>query len=137
MTRQVFVNLPVRDLERSKAFFVALGFRINLQFTGDNAACVVISDTIYVMLLVPSHFAQFTPKTIADASTSTEVLVALSCASADEVKSLCTTAFAHGGRQFREPHDLGFLFQWAFEDPDGHIWELLWMDPAHIQRDAA
>lgn len=133
MTRSIFVNLPVRDLERSKAFFVALGFRINPQFTGDTAACVVIADRIYAMLLVAAHFSQFTPRAIADATTSTEVLVALSCASADEVKAMCATAFANGGRQIREPQDLGFMFQWAFEDPDGHIWELVWMDPAHIQ----
>jgi predicted lactoylglutathione lyase len=135
MTRNIFVNLPVQDLERSKAFFTALGFRINPQFTGETAACVVISDTIYAMLLVHAHFSQFTPKPIADATTSTEVLVALSCASADEVRSLCTTAFAHGARRIREPQDLGFMFQWAFEDLDGHIWELFWMDPAHLQRE--
>jgi predicted lactoylglutathione lyase len=132
MARSIFINLPVADLERSKAFFTALGFQVNPQFTGETAACIVVSETIYAMLLVPSYFGTFTPKPVADAHRSTEVLVALSCDSPEEVRRLCETAFSHGGRRFREPQDLGFMFQWAFEDLDGHLWELVWMDPAHL-----
>jgi predicted lactoylglutathione lyase len=132
MHSHVFVNLPVADLERSKRFFLALGYRMNPQFSGDTAVCIVLDEHIIAMLLLRDYFQTFTPKPVADATATTEVLVALSCASADEVRRLCELAFAHGGRRIREPQDLGFMFQWAFEDPDGHIWELAWMNPAHL-----
>lgn len=129
----IFVNLSVADLPRSRAFFEALGFSFNPQFTNDQAACMVVSPHIYAMLLVPSHFAGFTPKPIADAHACTEALVALSCDSREEVDRLCGAAFAAGGRRYKEPQDLGFMYGWGFEDPDGHLWELFWMDPAHVQ----
>lgn len=126
--RQIFVNLPVKDLERSKRFFSGLGFSFSPQFTDEKAACVVIEkESIYAMLLAEPFFKTFTPREIADAKRSTEVLLALSCASDQEVKDLVAKAAAGGGRAVREPQDHGFMYQHAFEDPDGHIWELVHM----------
>ncbi len=126
--RQIFVNLPVRDLERSKRFFTSLGFGIDPNFTDDKAACVVVEkDSIYAMLLTEPFFKTFTPRAIADAKQSTEVLVALSCSSDREVKDLVAKASAAGGKAVREPKDHGFMYEHAFEDPDGHIWELVHM----------
>jgi predicted lactoylglutathione lyase len=126
--RQIFVNLPVRDLERSKRFFASLGFSFNPQFSDDKAACLVIEkDSIYAMLLTEPFFKTFTPRAIADAKKNTEVLMALSCSSDDEVKDLVRKASASGGSAVREAQDHGFMYQHAFEDPDGHIWELFHM----------
>jgi predicted lactoylglutathione lyase len=133
MTTKIFVNLPVKDLDRSVAFFTTLGYSFNAQFTDENATCMVISDDIYAMLLVEPFFQTFTPKSIADAKATTEVLVALSMESRDEVNRIVEAAFAAGGHPVREPQDHGFMYGWAFEDLDGHIWEHLWMDPAHVQ----
>ncbi len=127
MARQIFVNLPVRDLERSKAFFSRLGFGFNAQFTDEKAACMVVEDNISVMLLAEPFFKTFTSKAVADAKKSTEVLVCLSCGSKDEVDRLVANASANGGKTVREPQDHGFMYQPAFEDPDGHIWELVHM----------
>jgi predicted lactoylglutathione lyase len=131
--KNIFVNLPVKNLERSVAFFTKLGYTFNPQFTDENATCMIIGDNIYAMLLVESFFKTFTTKSIADARTTTEVLVALSCESTDEVKKTCEAAFAAGGRRYKEPDDRGFMFGWGFEDLDGHIWEYMWMDPAAVQ----
>jgi uncharacterized protein len=127
--RQIFVNLPVKDLERSKRFFQSLGFPINPQFSNDKAACVVVEEgSIHVMLLTEPFFKSFLPaRSIADAKKSTEVLVCLSCSSDDEVKDLVRKASSAGGKPAREPQDHGFMYQHAFEDPDGHIWELVHM----------
>jgi predicted lactoylglutathione lyase len=130
---QIFVNLPVNDLERSKEFFGKLGYTFNPQFTDANAACMVIADGIFAMLLVKDFFKTFTPKPIADAKATTEVLTALSLGSRDEVERTVKTGLAAGGQQYAEPKDYGFMFQWGFEDLDGHIWEYFWMDPAHVQ----
>lgn len=127
--RQIFVNLPVKELERSKRFFQSLGFAINPQFSDDKAACVVVEEgSIHVMLLTEPFFKTFLPsRSIADAKKSTEVLVCLSCSSDEEVKDLVRKASAAGGKPAREPQDHGFMYQHAFEDPDGHIWELVHM----------
>jgi predicted lactoylglutathione lyase len=126
--RQIFVNLPVKDLERSKKFFQGLGFGIDPQFTDDKAACVVVEKgTIHVMLLTEPFFKTFTPRAIADAKRNTEVLVCLSCASDEEVKDLVAKAAKSGGKPVREAKDHGFMYEHAFEDPDGHIWELVHM----------
>jgi predicted lactoylglutathione lyase len=129
MPRQIFINLPVKDLERSKAFFARLGFSFNPQFTDDKAACLVISDTIYSMLLTEPFFRTFTHKQIADTRTSTEVLLALTCDSRNEVDRMVAKAVDAGGKPAREPKDHGFMYERAFEDPDGHTWEVFWMDP--------
>ncbi|HZW20488.1 VOC family protein [Noviherbaspirillum sp.] len=127
MNKQIFVNLPVKDLERAKTFFGALGFSFNPQFTDANAACMIVSGDIYVMLLTEPFFQSFTRKPVADAHKATEVLVCLSCESRAEVDSLVAKAVAAGGQAPREPQDHGFMYQHGFEDPDGHIWELVHM----------
>ena len=127
MNRQIYVNLPVRHLERSKDFFSALGFGFEPKFTDENAACMIIGPDIYVMLLSEPFFKTFTRKAVADARKSTEVLVCLSCESDDEVNQLVAKAMQHGGSSPREPQDHGFMYAHAFEDPDGHIWELVHM----------
>lgn len=127
-SRQLFVNLPVEDLDRTVAFFTALGFGFNPQFTDENATCMVISEHIQVMLLVKPFFAGFTKKPIADARAATEVLLALSCESREEVDALVTKAMAAGAATPMPANDLGFMYQHAFEDLDGHQWEVFWMD---------
>lgn len=134
MTTQIFVNLPVRGLERSKAFFAALGFTFNPQFTDQNAACMVVSDTIYVMLLVESYFQTFTKKPIADARKGTEVLVCLSTDSRAKVDEYVARALAAGGTAPNAKQDHGFMVGHGFEDLDGHVWEIVWMDPNQAPR---
>ena len=129
MPRQIFVNLAVRDLERSKRFFGHLGFAFEPKFTDENAACMVVSETIYVMLLTEPFFKTFTDKALCDATRSTEVLVCLSCESRAEVNQLVEKALTAGGAPFREPKDYGFMYQHSFQDPDGHSWELVYMEP--------
>lgn len=127
MSRQIFVNLPVRDLSVSVAFFTALGFRFDPRFTDDNATCMVVADGIHVMLLVEPFFQTFTDRRIADARSHTEVLVCLSCEGDAEVDDLVARAAAAGGRAHRTPQDHGFMYAHGFEDPDGHLWELVHM----------
>lgn len=133
MARQIFVNLPVRDMARAQAFFRALGFDFDPRFTDDKGACMVVEPgSIHVMLLTQPFFQGFTGKSVADATRTTEVLVALSCASREEVDETVRKAVAAGGRVARPAQDHGFMYQHAFEDPDGHIWELVWMNPAAL-----
>ena len=132
-TRQIFVNLAVRDLERSKDFFGQLGFHFNPQFTDDNAACMIVSDQAFVMLLTEQFFKTFTKKEICNTTKQTEGLFALSCKSRDEVNEIVEKAVAAGGKHAMEPQDHGFMYGWSFYDPDGHHWEVMWMDPKMIQ----
>lgn len=132
MGTQIFVNLPVKDLKRSVEFFTTLGYRFNPQFTDENATCMVVGGDIFVMLLVEKYFRTFTPKAIADAKRTTEVLVALSAPSREDVDRVVKAALAAGGTRYSEPKDHGFMYQWGFEDLDGHIWEHFWMDPAAV-----
>jgi predicted lactoylglutathione lyase len=125
MHQQIFLNLPVADLPRSLAFFQALGYAPNPQFTDDTAACVVISETISVMLLTHAKFRQFTPKAICDTSQAVEVLISLSCASRQEVDELVAKAVAAGGSTYDKAEDFGFMYTHSFVDPDGHGWGLL------------
>jgi len=126
--RQIFVNLPVKDLPKSKVFFEGLGFSFNPTFTDDKAACLVIEkDVIHAMLITEPMFKTFTPKAIADAKRTSEVLIALSCSSDGEVDDLVKKASAGGGKPVGKPKDHGFMYYRAFEDPDGHIRELLHM----------
>ena len=130
MTRQIYVNLPVNNLDKTKIFFTALGFSFESKFTNDSAACMVVGENIFVMLLVESFFKTFTKKEICNASTSTEVLVCLSCDSRAQVKDLVLRATAAGGTISREPQDHGFMYAHGFEDLDGHSWELIFMEAA-------
>jgi uncharacterized protein len=134
MTTKIFVNLAVKDLDRSKAFFEQLGFTFNPQFTDESAACMVITDDIYAMLLTYPKFKEFTKKDIADAHKTTEVLTCLSFDSKDKVSEVVDKAVVAGGTEAREPMDYGFMFGRSFNDLDGHTWEVIWMDPSHIQR---
>ena len=127
MSRKIFVNLPIKNMERSKAFFSALGFTFNPQFTNEQGACMVISDDIFAMLLTEPFFQTFTKKPISDARTSTEVLVCLSCESRAEVDTLVAKAVAAGGAAPNPPQEHGFMYGHGFEDLDGHIWELVHM----------
>ncbi|MGE4239934.1 VOC family protein [Ramlibacter sp.] len=134
MGRMIFVNLPVKDLPRSMSFFSALGFEFNPQFTNDKAACMVITeDHNYAMLLSEPFFQGFIKKPIADASKATEVLICLSCESREEVDELVAKALAAGGTAPNPKQDHGFMYSHGFEDPDGHVWEVMWMDPKAVQ----
>ena len=130
MHKQIFVNIAVNDLPKSKAFFEKLGLTFNAQFTNEQAASLEIGENIYAMLLVKEFFKTFTHKTLVDASTSTEVLICLSCESRAEVDALVAKAVAAGGKTPRPVQDYGFMYSHGFEDLDGHIWELMHMDLA-------
>ncbi len=133
MSTKIFVNLPVKDLDKSKAFFAKLGYTFNPQFTDPTAACMVVSDDIYAMLLTEAKFKEFTTKKVADATKTTEVLVCLSMDTKDKVNNVVDTAIAAGATEAREAMDYGFMFGRSFNDLDGHIWEIVWMDPKHVQ----
>ena len=128
MPPKIYVNLPVGDLNRSIAFFKSLGFAFNPQFTDETAACMIISEDIFAMLLTMKRFKDFTKKEIADASKTTEVLIAISRDSREQVNSLVDAALAAGATQANEPADHGFMFVRSFNDLDGHIWEIMHMD---------
>ncbi|MFB6819215.1 VOC family protein [Streptomyces sp. NPDC056347] len=133
MPQMIFVNLPVKDLDASKDFFGKLGFFSNPQFTDDNTACVVLSETIFVMLLTEPRFKQFTKKEIADSSTHTEAILALAVESRQKVDEMADAALAAGGSPANDPMDFGHMYGRSFQDLDGHIWEVTWMDPAVIE----
>ncbi len=133
MERMIFVNLPVRDLSKSMEFFSALGFTFNPQFTDEKAACMIISDKAFAMLLSEPFFRGFINKDVCDTSTHTEALMALSCESRAEVDQLVRKAIDAGGTHAKDPMDHGFMYGWSFYDLDGHHWEVLWMDTNHVQ----
>lgn len=124
---KIFVNLPVKDLNQSIAFFTEIGFEFNPQFTDENATCMVVSENIFVMLLVQDYFKTFTKKEISDATISTEVIVALSAESKEKVDEIVNKALAAGGKASNDPIDHGFMYGWSFQDLDGHLWELMYM----------
>ncbi|BDG05149.1 VOC family protein [Anaeromyxobacter oryzae] len=132
-SRMMFVNLPVSDLDRSKAFFGKLGFSFNPRFTDEKAACMVVSDVGYVMLIHERFYRTFTKRELCDTTRQNEGLVALSCESRGEVDGLVRTALEAGGQQAMEPIDHGFMYERSFYDPDGHHWAVLWMDPKAAQ----
>jgi uncharacterized protein len=133
MSRMVFVNLPVHDLDKSVAFFTSLGFEFNAQFTDENATCMVVSDQAFVMLLVRPFFSTFTTREVVDASSGTEVILGVSAETREEVDTLVDRALALGGGVAKEPSDQGFMYGRSFYDLDGHAWEVMWMDPSAIQ----
>ena len=136
-SRMIFVNLPVEDLDRSKAFYEAIGFRNEPKFTNDAAAMMVLSETISVMLLTKPFYATFTRKPIADAHNSSQVLLAISCENRDAVDRITDAAAAAGGKaDVGSKQDLSFMYGRSFEDPDGHHWEPLWMDPNFAEQGA-
>lgn len=128
----IFVNLPIENLKRSVDFFTGLGFTFNEQFTGEDSTCMIVTDSIYVMLVERAKFREFIDKEIAPRDTA-EAILSFACASTDEVRELAEKAFALGARRVNDPQDIGFMFSWAFEDLDGHLWDLFWMNPDHVQ----
>lgn len=133
MPTQLFVNLPVKDLNKTVAFFTQLGFKFNAQFTNENATCMIVNESAYFMLLVEPFFKSFIKKEIADAFTTTEVINCLSADSKEAVNDLIEKAVAAGATIYSEPQDQGFMYQHSFQDINGHLWEVVWMDPAAMQ----
>ena len=127
MHQQIFVNLPIKNMQRSRAFFESLGYQFNPQFSNDRGACLVLGEHLHAMLLVEDFFKTFTDKAIADARQTTEVLVCLSCDGREQVDTLVAKALAAGGQAPRPPQDHGFMYGHSFEDLDGHVWELVAM----------
>ncbi|MEG4075912.1 VOC family protein [Microcoleus sp. Pol14C2] len=134
MATKIFVNLPVKNLDRSVEFFTKLGFSFNAQFTDETATCMVVSEDIFVMLLTEAKFKEFTPNPICDATKSTEVLVCLSSESREEVDKMIGKAVAAGGTTYNEPKDYGFMYGHGFQDLDGHIWETIFMEPSAVNQ---
>ncbi|HEX5651651.1 MAG TPA: VOC family protein [Chitinophagaceae bacterium] len=132
MATKIFVNLPVRNLQRSIEFFTKLGFTFNPQFTDDKATCMIIGENIFAMLLVEERFKDFTRKPISDASKTTEVLIALDAESREKVDEIVKKAVEAGGSIYAEPQDHGWMYGHSFADPDGHQWEILYMDESAI-----
>ena len=135
-SRLIFVNLPVQDLDASKAFFGELGFTFDPGFTNDECACMVVSEQAYVMLLTHESFARFTTKPTADARTSTEALLCVSAEVRAGVDALADAALAAGGTPAQEPMDMGFMYGRSFQDLDGHHWEVMWMSPEAVAQGA-
>lgn len=131
MSKSLFVNLPIANLKKSVAFFTELGFTFNPQFTDETSTCMIVSDNIFVMLLEHAKFEGFIDKKIAPRDTA-EAILALSCDSQEEVRTLIEKAFAMGARRLNDPEDMGFMFSWGFEDLDGHLWDVFWMNPDHV-----
>jgi len=130
MSKQIYLNLPVSNLPKSIAFFKALGFESHPQFSSDSGACMIISDTIFVMLCTQERFRDFTPKTICDTNVAVEMLINLCCESREEVDRLVASALAAGGTSYDQAEDLGFMYSHSFVDPDGHGWGLFHIKPA-------
>lgn len=132
MITSIFVNLPVQNLKKSVHFFTELGFTFNAQFTDEESTCMILNDTIYIMLLEHKKFQSFISKPIAQKE-STEAILGFSLESADAVRAMTEKALSLGAQKMNDPVDHGFMFSWGFEDLDGHIWDLFWMNPEHIQ----
>lgn len=129
MNTQMYLNLPVKNLSRSIEFFTKLGYTFNPQFTDENATCMIVGENIFVMLVVEKFFQSFIDKQVCDAMKSTETMVGLSCASRAEVDEMVRKAVAAGGAPHRKPQDHGFMYEHGYEDLDGHIWDLFYMEP--------
>lgn len=137
MSRLLFLNLPVADLSASRAFFDALGFSFDERFCDDQAACMVVSDQAYVMLLTRDRFADFVTKPVADAHESTALTVAVSAESREAVDAFADAALTAGAAPAKDPQEYGFMYQRSFQDRDGHLWEVMWMDPVAAEQGPA
>ena len=135
--RKIFVNLPVRDLDTSVRFFTKLGFTFDPRFTDEQATCMILSDEAFVMLLFESRFKDFTKKELCDATTQTEAILALDASSRDEVDEFAEAALAAGAAPANDPMDYGFMYGRSFQDPDGHLWEVFWMNPDAVPNEAS
>ena len=132
-SRKIFVNLAVKDLDKAVEFFTRLGFSFDPRFTDENATCMIVSEEAFVMLLVRDRFKDFTKKEIADSTTHTEAILAVSAESREAVDELAETALAAGAQPANDPMELGFMYGRSFQDLDGHLWEVMWMDPSAVQ----
>jgi uncharacterized protein len=135
MTTKIFVNLPVRDLNKTVEFFTKLGFKFNPQFSNENATCMIVAEDIFVMLLIEKFFKTFTKKEISDTTKNTEVIVALSAESREKVDQMINKALEAGGRESRELQDHGWMYGRSFEDINGHLWEIIYMDENALKND--
>ena len=133
MTKQIFINLPVKNLKKSMTFFSNLGFTFNMQFTDDKAACLVIGENIYAMLLLEKFFKTFTNKEICNAKKNTEVLIAIDVENKNAVDEMIRKAVESGGSTYRNPQDHGWMYGHSFADLDGHQWEVLFIDENQLQ----
>jgi predicted lactoylglutathione lyase len=131
---KIFVNLPVKDLNRSVEFFAKVGFEFNPQFTDEKATCMIVSDNIFVMLLVEEFFQSFINKELSDTAKSAEVITALSAESKEKVDEIVNKALAAGAKPSNDPIDHGFMYTWSFEDIDGHLWEFIYMDESAVNQ---
>ena len=134
MARQIFVNLPTKNLPKTKEFFTKLGFEFKPQFTNDDGACMIVSDTIFVMLLTETFFKTFTKKDVANATKTTEVIIAISADSRVAVDEMFNNALKAGGSRSNDPQDYGWMYSCSFQDLDGHLWEVLYADESAIQQ---
>ena len=134
MATKIFVNLPVKNLSKSIEFFTRLGYTFNPQFTDETATCMIVSEDIYIMLLTEEKFKMFTKKEIADATKSTEAIICLSADSREKVDEMINKALEAGGTTPNEKQDHGFMYGWGYQDLDGHLWEVMWMDPGAINK---
>lgn len=132
MASKIFVNLPVEDLQRSVAFFAKLGFTFNPQFTDETSTCMIVGENIFAMLITHERFKEFAKKDIADARKQTEVLIAIDAPTREAVDTMAKAAVAAGGKIHRDPEDHGWMYLQSFEDPDGHIWEVAFMDESRL-----
>lgn len=137
MTRMIFPNLAVKDLDRSVAFFTGLGFGFDERFTDATATAMIVNEQATVMLLTEAKFAEFTTRELADPTKQTEAIIALSAESREDVDSFADKALELGGAPAKEPMDYGFMYARSFHDPDGHHWEVVWMDPAALDQSPA
>ncbi|HEX9678562.1 VOC family protein [Nitrososphaera sp.] len=135
MATKIFVNLPVKDLKKTIEFFTKLDFTFNSQFTDENATCMIVGGDIFVMLLVDKFFKTFTKKEICDTAKSTEVIVALSAESREKVDQMIDKAIKAGGRESRAPQDHGWMYGRSFQDIDGHLWEIIYMDEGAVRKE--
>ena len=134
MATKIFVNLPVKNLNKSVEFFTKLGYTFDPKFTDETATCMIVAEDIFVMLLTEAKFKTFTPKKICDATKSTEVLVCLTCESRANVDAMVRKAVAAGGTTYNKPQDYGFMYEHGYQDLDGHIWELIYMEPGALKQ---
>jgi predicted lactoylglutathione lyase len=137
MSRLLFLNLPVADLAASRAFFAALGFDFNERFCDQGAACMVVSEQASVMLLQRERFAEFVTRPVADPAAETALTVCVSAESREAVDALAAAALGAGAGAAKDPQDYGFMYQRSFHDPDGHLWEIAWMDPIAVEKGPA
>ncbi|EUJ42999.1 VOC family protein [Listeria riparia] len=130
--KMLFVNLAVKDLDKSVEFFTALGFEFNPQFTNEKATCMILNENTFIMLLVEEFFQNFTKKTVAEPATTTEAIMAISADTREEVDEIVEKALAAGGKVSNDKMDEGFMYSWSFQDVDNHLWEVIYMDPSTI-----